>query len=260
VAETAPQAGAGAAALHALNVLLHGTNAFLTARVIEGFGTSRRWSVSGGLLMLTAPLAPEAVVWLSGIFDLSSTALVLIAVFVGRKYNGQPSAATRAQLLIVGLAAVASEETAVVAAGVVLVDAWARGRLSPQLRLDCGILLLIVGLFAAVRLATAFGASAPPFSRFLAQRALFGSFGALAVPWHVDVIERLPWVPVAGVTAVLALAARFLSDPQGSSRATMLALAGAGCVLLPIIPIFPILYVAPDLQQADTCTCRDSDG
>jgi hypothetical protein len=175
---------------------------------------------------------------------------VLLAILIARKYNARPSAGTRAQLVVVGLAAVGSKETAAVAALLVLVDAWARRTLSRELWLDCGILLGIVGLFAVVRLATAFGTSMPPLSRYLAQRALFGSFGALAVPWHVDVIERLPWVPLAGGVAVVALAAAFFVDPAGSRRRTRQAVAGAVCTLLPIVPIFPILYIAPDLQQS----------
>jgi hypothetical protein len=243
-------AGTGAPALHLLNILLHGTNAYLTARVAAGFGAGYWCSVGGGFLMLTAPLAAEAVVWLSGVFDLASTALVLLCILVARRYDHGPSAATRVQLVALGLAALASKETAVVAGGLVLVDGWARRRLSQKLLIDCGILLAIAGTFGAVRLATAFGASTPPLSKYLLQRALFGTVGALAVPWHIDVVEQLPWLPIAGVAAIVGLAVAFFVHAEASLQRTRLALASAVWMLLPVVPVFPILYVAPDLQQA----------
>jgi hypothetical protein len=243
-------AGAGAPTLHLLNILLHGTNAYLTARVASGFETGYSWSVGSGLLMLTAPLAAEAVVWLSGVFDLASTALVLLSILVSRKYDHGPSAATRVQLVALGLAALASKETAVVAGGLVLVDGWARRALSQKLWIDCGVLLTIAGAFGLVRLAGTFGASTPPLGRYIAQRALFGSFGALAVPWHIDVIEQLPWLPIAGVAAIVALTTAFFVDTAASLERTRFALASGVWTLLPVVPIFPILYVAPDLQQA----------
>jgi hypothetical protein len=259
-------AGGGAALLHLLNIVLHGTNAWLTARVVQGWAEDRMWSLLAGLLVLTAPLAPEAVVWLSGVFDLMATALVLTCILVARRYDGpstplgagpstrlgagHPSAATRVQFVALGIAAVASKETAVVAAGLVLVDASARNALSRKLCVDTGIMVAIVGAFGLVRLVSAFGVARPPLTKYILQRALFGSFGGLAVPWHIEVLQRLPVFPILGVLAVVFLLTLFFLNPAGTMERTRLAMAAALWVLVSIVPVFPILYIAPDLQQS----------
>lgn len=244
------QAGAGAAALHLLSVLLHGTNAYLTVRIVGGWVGDRGWSFLAGLVVLTAPLAPEAVVWLSGVFDVLATTLVLTCILIARRYGNPTPAATRIQFVAVGLAAVASKETAAVAGGLVLLDAWARGRRPRPLLVDTGILIVTVGVFGLMRLEAAFGMAGPPVSWYVLQRALFGTFGALAVPWHAEVIDRLPWLPILAVAALLYLLLAFFLERDGTKQRTRLAIAAAFWALIPIVPVFPILFVAPDLQQS----------
>jgi hypothetical protein len=72
--------GSGPSIIHLLNVILHGTNSYLTARLVSGWVEDRRWALLAGLVMLTAPLAPEAVAWSSGVFDLMATFFVLTAI------------------------------------------------------------------------------------------------------------------------------------------------------------------------------------
>ena len=242
-------AGGEAATLHLLNVLLHGTHAYLTTRVVSGWVDDRRWSFVAGLLMLTAPLAPEAVVWLSGVFDLMAAALILTCILIARRYADHPALSTRIQFVAVGLAAVASKETAAIAGGLVLLDAWVRKAGSRQLFIDTGVLISIVGIFSLVRLASAFGVAKPPVGKYEMQRAIFGSFGGLAVPWHIDVIRDHPWLPIVGVLIVVLLLTAFLVEP-GRKERTRLAVAGGLWVLISIVPIFPILFIATDLQQS----------
>jgi hypothetical protein len=243
------KAGAGARTLHLVNVLLHGTNAYLTTRVVKRWLRDRRWSLLAGLLVLTAPLAPEAVVWCSGVFDLLATTLALMCVLIARRYDDHPSRGARIGLIAVGLAAVASKETAAVAVGLVLVDAWARRALSRTLLVDVGILAGVIGVFSVARLASTFGLARPPVNRYLLQHALFGSFGSFAVPWHVDVIHDLPWLPIAGVVIVISLSTLFFVESASTER-TRLAVAAAVWVLLPIVPVLPIFFVTPDLQAS----------
>ena len=155
----------------------------------------------------------------------------------------------RIQFLVVGVAAMASKETAAIGAGFVLLDAWARNALSRKLCVDTAILITGAAVFSLVRLTSAFGLARPPFSKYLLQRAIFGTFGGLAVPWHVDVIRGLPWLPILGVLAIVYLLMVFFLD-SGSRQRTKLAIAAAAWVLLPIIPIFPLFFVAPDLQAS----------
>src|SRR5207244_3161898 len=110
-------------------------------------------------------------------------------------------------------------------------------------------LVFIAGLFSLVRLISAFGLAAPPFSKYVLQRAVFGSFGTLAVPWHVDVTHRFPWLPIIGVVAVVYLLTLFFLHP-GSKRRTRLAIAAAAWIMVPIIPIWSVFFIGPDLQQS----------
>jgi hypothetical protein len=242
-------AGAGPVVLHGLNLTLHATNAFLTARVLDGWVRDRAWSVCAGLLMLTAPLGPEAVAWCSGVFDLLATTLVLSAVLVSRRYDDAPSRGTRAAFITLGLAAVASKETAIVVAALVVVDALARGVRPRKLWLDAAVVLGLAGAFGVARVARAFGTSPPASSRYDVQRVLFGSVGALAVPWHVDVSAAYPWLPIATVLMTLVIALAFFIRPS-PRRQTALALLALTVTLLPILPVWPMFFVAPDLQGA----------
>jgi hypothetical protein len=242
-------AGAGAATLHLVNILLHGTNAYLTTRVVGGWLADRTWSLLAGLLVLTVPLAPEAVVWCAGVFDLLATTLILTSILIARRYEGHPSMATRLLFVVIGVAALGSKETAAIGAGFVLVDAWARNAISRKLCVDTGILIAVAGIFSLARLTSAFGLATPPFGKYLVQRAIFGSFGGLAVPWHADVIRNAPWLPILAVVAVVYLLMVFFLD-SGSRQRTKLAIGAAAWVLLPIVPIFPLFFVGPDLQAS----------
>ena len=85
------RAGAGASTLHLLNLILHGTNAYLSARVLERWVADSKWAFLCGLLVLTAPLNIEAVVWISGVFDLLATSLVLAGMLIARRYEDHPT-------------------------------------------------------------------------------------------------------------------------------------------------------------------------
>ena len=242
--------GAGAAALHLLNLLLHGTNAYLATKVIGGWVHDRTWSLLGGLLVLTAPLAIEPVASLLRVFDLLATTLVLTCILIARRYDDHPTLRTRVCFVAVGIAAVASKETAVVVGGLVLLDGWVRSARSRALFVDTGILVVGAGLFSAIRLSLVSGIALPPLNKFAIQLALFRSFGGLAVPWHVEVIQRYPWLPILGVLTVVYLFTTFFLAPVASRRGTQLAIAGAAWVLLSIAPAFPIELIDPDLQRS----------
>ena len=239
---------AGAPVFHLLNIGLHGTNAYLTARVAERWVREPAWAVAAGCLMLTAPLASEAVAWGSGVFDLSATALTLTCLLLARSDDREPSAARRAAFIAVGLLALAAKETAAVVGALVLVDAFARRALTRRLLLDAGILLALAAVFSAVRLLQAFGATAPEITRYGIQRGLFESYGSLAVPWHIDVMQALPWMAIGLVTIVIALAARFVL--MRSRDFDRQVLAAAAWILVSVLPVFLFLYVGRDLQGA----------
>ena len=49
---------------------------------------------------------------------------------------------------------------------------------------------------------------------------------------------------------MVGLLAAFFLESAASKHATRIALAAAAGVLLPVVPVFPILFIAPDLQQS----------
>ncbi len=239
---------AGAPVFHLANIVLHGTNAYLTGRVAERWVRTPVWSVVAGALMLTAPLAAEAVAWGSGVFDLSATTLVLTAVLLARSYGGAPRTGQRALFIAAGMLALTAKETAAVAGALVLVDAFARRALNRRLLVDTGVLLTLAGLFSIVRVLQAFGATAPEITRYLIQRGLFESFGGLAVPWHAEVIRAWPWMAMGGVVIVVALLAHFFL--MRSREVDRQVIAAAAWILVSVLPVFTFLYVGPDLQGA----------
>lgn len=242
-------AGAGAATLHLLNVILHGTNAYLSARVLERWAPDSRWAFAGGLLVLTAPLNIEAVVWCSGVFDLLATSLILVCILIARQYDDHPPVATRFQFVAVGIAALASKETAAIGAALVLVDAFVRRAISRKLLLDTSVLLGLVAVFSVWRIASVPGYATAPFGKYEMQSLVFGSFGALATPWHVDIAHDLPWLPIAGVVFLIYLSTVFFLD-SATRRRRRLAVAASMWVLLPIVPVWATFFIAPDLQQS----------
>jgi hypothetical protein len=240
-------AGGGATTLHALNVILHGTNAYLT-RLAAG-------SRLAGLLLLAAPLAVEAVAWLSGVFDLMATMFVLLAVLTAQRYVRERPTLVRTRVMFgaFGLAALLSKETAAVAGALVLAAALWRlpVRLWPRaLVVDAGALLGAAGAFGVWRLAELSGDASWAPDRYALQRGLFNAFGSLAVPWHrSEVIDPSRWIPlVFGLSILLLLSGHLLRrEPPAAVRRSVAAIAW---VLIPIAPAFPFFFVADDLQGA----------
>jgi hypothetical protein len=234
-------------AWHALNVLLHGTNAYLTMKLAEGWMPGR-WPVLAGCLMLAAPLAVEAVAWASGIFDVSATLLVLLAVTFARVYDRAPTPAARASFLLIAPLAMVAKETAVVAGALVLIDAWVRRAIRPVLLRDLAVVVGLAAVFASVRLLGAFGATAPSFSRYVAQRVVFESYGGLAVPWHEQWLTAAPWAAIVSALIVISLLGLFFVT-RGNERPRFVV-GAAGWVLVSVLPVAPMLFIAPDLQGA----------
>ena len=133
-------AGAGPVVLHLLNVVLHGTVAYLTARLVAGWAPGRSWAALAGLLTLSAPLAPEVVAWCAGFFDVLAATLVLACVLTAQSYDASTPAFTRVQFLALGVAAVFSKETAAIVVVLVAANAWRRRSLPRALALDLAAL------------------------------------------------------------------------------------------------------------------------
>ncbi len=239
--------GAPEAAWHLLNILLHGLNGYLTARLAERW-IPAPWHLFAGAMMVVSPLSVEAVAWASGIFDVSATTFVLSAVIVAHGYGSAPTRGRRALFLATAVLAMLSKETGVVAFLLVLVDAWMRREVRRPLLVDLGFLGVAAAAVSALRLLVAFGVAAPPFSKYLVQRVLFESYGSLSVPWHSAVLAVIPAAAIAMALAVLVLFGVFFVSRDGLPA--RVATGAALWVLVSVLPVAPMLFVAPDLQGA----------
>jgi hypothetical protein len=234
--------GGGANALHLLNILLHATNAYLASMIVAGWGLGRRWGALAGLLVLAAPLGPEAVAWCSGTFDLFVAAFLMGAVLAARHDS-------RHHILFVMLAvaAVLSKETAVVLPFLVLLDGWIRTTASRHLLVNVTLSTLVVIAFAAVRLQSA--GPAGTLSRYRLQRLVFDSYGSLIAPWHSQLTASEPLLRPALAMLVIVLLTGFclVQGPRWRSKA---ALGATTWVLISVLPLITMFYVSPQLGGA----------
>jgi hypothetical protein len=240
--------GGGAVALHGLNILLHGTNAYLAASIVAGWHEARRWAAAAGLLVLLSPLAPEAVAWCAGVFDLCAAAFMMAAVLAARRYADRGNAPNI--LLLIGLCAGAllSKETAVMLPLLIALDAWVRGSLSKRVGVAVAALAGAIVLFAVIRLGSAGDLPAGGFSRYRFQRLIFDGFGGLAAPWHSG-DTGLTVLRTSYALGAIALVTAFCVA-RGSRWRSRNAVAGSLWVVASILPGLPIFYVGPRLEGA----------
>jgi hypothetical protein len=241
--------GGGPWALHLVNVLLHGTNAFLITRFVQPVVRDRNAALVAGLVFLSLPIFPEAVAWSSGVFDVMATTFVLVTILVGRGYECGASAQRRVAFLALGTAALFCKETAVVTGPLVLLDAWMTGVRSRKRLLDAAGLLLLAAFVGLARVLLAPSSAMQPVTKYMLQRWIFGTFGSLAVPWHSEVSMAHPWLPMAGAAIVLVMLAFFFVR-GGWTDHTRATVAAAVWMLLATLPAITLFFVAPDLQGA----------
>jgi hypothetical protein len=189
------------------------------------------------------------VAWPSSIFDLTATTFTLIAILTARAYVRTPTTTLRIATLGFIVAGILCKETAVVAPILVLLDAWARGRVNRTQVIDCSGIAVAGVLYGAFRVSTA-GAHGLAPSRYLVQRYVFETFGGLALPWHARIVTAEPYLAMAGATIVLAIfvlgfVAR-TTPPRLLRRLAAMALWLFVCTL----PVLPFMYVSPDMEGA----------
>jgi hypothetical protein len=239
--------GGGATAIHLVNVLAHGTNAFLASRIARPFVASAGLATLGGLLVLASPVGPEAVAWSSGVFDVLATTLVLTTLLIARGYGAEPTYQRRLAFMLTAFAALLSKETAAIAAPLVVVDALTSGAPSRKLWVDTSIVAAVTAVAIGARLVFGSSLARQPITKYLIQKWIFGTFGGLAVPWHIDVMRQRPLVPIGGMLAVLSVLTFFLLRRQ-TTAAIRVALFGAFWCLLATLPPITMFFIAPDLQ------------
>jgi hypothetical protein len=239
----------GAVAIHLVNVVLHGTNAFLATRMARPLASSHGTAALAGLLFLTTPIGPEAVAWNAGVFDVMATTLVLAAMLIGRGYSADPSALRRCALVATGMAAFLCKETAMVAGLLIGLDGYVRDRRARKLYIDAAVLTTIAVAVIGLRLTFGSSDAREAITKYMVQRWVFGTFGGLVVPWHINVVQSHAWLPMLGVVGVVVLLSSFFVRSHNPARRRVV-IAGAAWCLLGTLPAITLFFVAPDLQGA----------
>ena len=239
--------GAGPVALHFLNVVLHGTNAFLATRVIGSWAENRWLGVAAGVVVLVSPLNVEAVVWNSGVFDITVTAGVLTTIVLMRRYERTGMVRDGVWCGVVAAATLLSKETGAVLPVLLAIDLLIRRPASRRSVPLIGAIGLGATLFAAARLLPVSGVAVPPLSRYVAQRAVFGVFGALANPWRSSLPMASGLALLSAAILVTLLLWWFWTGATSDANTAVLC---ALWVVVAIAPVFPFFYIQPDLQQS----------
>jgi hypothetical protein len=232
--------------LHAVNVALHGANAFLVFAFARATGLRRPLAICAGALFLTFPAAVEAVSWPSGLQDVLMTTCVL-AVLVSTLMVRTP-VFRFAMVTVFFIAGLTAKETAIAAP--VLLAALG---LIPGIRQRawtmaawCTVLTVtfLVVRFSLLPLPTTYS---PGTSRYAIKELLVRPFATLIVPFRLDETSRHPALGIVSAVAVVLVLTVAASKSGWRDRTPARVLAGALFVLGSVAPVLAYFYVDPDL-------------
>jgi hypothetical protein len=238
--------GGGPATLHLLNIVLHGTNAYLVGRVVGGWVPGRWWPTIASWLFLAAPLGPEAVAWCAGTFDLFATMWMLCAVLVARRPT--PTLRDRALLVAASIAALLSKETAVMLPVLLVIDGAIRRSLTRRSVFAIAMVTALAVAFGTIRVQSATVVEASGFSRYRVQRLLFDSFGALGAPWHVGDAWLTVIRPGYALCVIVLVSVFFIN--RGRRWASLAVAGGSAWVLASILLLLAFFHVGSQLEGA----------
>jgi len=234
--------------LHALNIALHGLNAWLVYRLATALSFERYGATLAAVLFLSWPFSVEPVAWASGIFDLLLTTLALLSVLTVLQIRG----AARSAVLITLLtsAALATKETAValplLLAAIYPFVPHASRRQAIGL---VGLSAVIVTAYVVWRITTGLPdtiSTAP--SGYAVKEVLSRPFGVLGIGLHRMVFDQMPALPVLLALLWPVLAVRPALHPIPVRGSLVIIMAGCLWVLFSVLPLFTMLFVGPDLQ------------
>ncbi len=235
--------------MHLVNLLLHGLNAALVARLARSLGLASEPALLAGALFLAGPAAIEPVVWCSGLQDVLMTTAALSFVLAWRS---DARFARRATLACASLGLALASKEAAVALPLLALVLW---RERPKGRREAGLLALAVGLtaaFAVWRLSVQPipDSYASPPTWYTLQCLLLRPFAALGSPWSASLLSRAPWLTAlsaSGLAVLLVLGFwRWRNDRAGFARGVRLA----AWVLVAAAPLYRYFFIAPDLQNS----------
>ena len=232
--------------VHALNIILHGVNATLVAKLASRLGFAREAGVAAGLLFLCFPASVEAVAWASGVQDVLLVSLCLgflLACSACSLRRGLPLA------VVALVAALGTKETAVAAPAIALVFVWAR--MSPvrwRWQIPVTGAIVALGYVSWRALAVGIPAGHVETTRYAAKEFVSRAFGTLALPFTGEEVRQFPFFGIGfGLFfVVLTVAASWRWHGEKATRLPVTTLAL--WVLLSIAPVGAMFYVSPELK------------
>jgi hypothetical protein len=234
----------GAAALHVLNVVLHGANAWMVGLLSYRLGHTPPVAALAAAMFLFFPAAVEPVAWNSGIFDVA-------AVFFGLLYIHavmNNSHVVQVMGLAAFTAAMLSKETAIV---LPLIAAALATRARVNLR-SVAISAVLAAAYTALRLWSGADATtvlaAGSSMRYAIKEILVRPFATLGVPWtRTELIgstaSRIA-LGLAPVGVVVALIVSYVVGRHGGLR----PMTNIAWVFLGIAPLATLFFVNDDLE------------
>jgi hypothetical protein len=236
------------AALHLLNIVLHGVNAFLFAVLGRAMGMRREVALSAAALFVTFPALPEAIVWAAGIQDVLMTTMALGAVVA----CAQDTASVRRTVLVCGLLMLGfgSKETAICIPALIALCWLTRERASRDAMLYAAIAVVTV-VYLAIRLPMGIaGDYVGTPTRYFFKQMIVIAFGTLASPWRAAASSTERWLAFAAAAVTVMLLVHAFLTWRRSERRVERDLRLALWVLASIAPVFTLFFVGPTLEGA----------
>lgn len=237
-------------ALHALNIGLHGLNAWLTAMLATRFGLPRIAALLAGLVFVAMPSSVEAVAWASGVFDVLMVTLILSAcVAITTMTDGGRRTIAIAALTA---AALATKETAVVTPAILLIASLCATEKLRHAAVPVAISAGVVLLYLVFRTAAGFS-SAPPsadMSGYMLKEVVSRPFATIGLPFHVELLKSHGWIPYVFALLWPLLFALSALQWRTDRAAAIRVLACATWILASVMPLATMLFIADDLQGA----------
>ena len=230
----APWGGAGA--LHALNIVLHGLNAWGVYVLARRTGHRTEASAAAGLIFLTFPAAVEPVAWSSGIFDVGLVSFGLLYLHFSTTARGFWRA------LACLAAALLTKETAIV---LPLVAAILHRRTGiPARTLLASAALTAVYVVGRIVAGITLPQREPAPLRYALKEAVVRPFASLGVPWTGAEQAAHPALGMYAVVLLAALICVYCSRPARGFR----PLTAGAIVLAAMLPLWQFFFVAENLE------------
>jgi hypothetical protein len=244
-------APAGAAALHALNIVLHGFNAWLVFRVAVRLQLDTRAALLVGAVFATWPTQVETVAWASGVFDVLVTFFVLLAT-LNALDDSRPARTRAVRGIALAIAAIACKETA---AALPLLLMTLMPLVSASTRRDvlrvAAATAAVVVTYLAVRAAAGLSLPVQEFpSGYQLKEMLSRPFGAMGLNLHADAAALIPVLPLIMAIEWPVMLAWIAASWPRDARSFHFVWSAAAWLLVSVLPLLTMFFVGADLQQS----------